>query len=227
MINTNDQSKLKWFLLGVISTLMFLVFVIFCLLYFFTPIIKMDESTGRVDILGGMVQLQAKNVITQLSKENSFVFGNISGVETIDRSIETVEIHFGSGEVRVDYNASDEINWDCDGAGKAAKTKVSARNEKFILDFTSALVDCDLSMPNKKLIIEANYGDVLVKAPKKDLTIRLQKGSVSLGVNPEVEYKYDLRASGGSSEEFVSSENAAKAVLVDVEVTMGEINKLD
>lgn len=226
MLKAYDNSKLKWFLLGVVSTLLFFILIIFGLFYFFTPLIKVDESTGNVEIFGGMVQMQAKNVITQLSKENSFVFGNISGVETVHPQIEMIEIHFGSGEVRVDFNATEELNWDCDGAGKAAKTRVSERDGTFVLDFTSALVDCDVSVPLKKLTVEAHYGDISIKSPQKEVHVRLQKGTVLFGADPDVDYKYKLSASSGSSEEFVSSESAS-AVLVDIEVTMGEINKLD
>lgn len=225
-LSSSQSSPLKWIVIGALGTIGFLIVLVISLLFFFTPLLKIDESTGRIQLLGGAFDIQAKNVITRLSKEGSFVFGSMEGVRVLSPTIKSVEVQFGSGEVRIDYNSSEEINWDCDGAGKSAKADVLEKDEKMVLDFSSALVDCDISVPQKNLKISAILGDIVVKAPPRDLSIKLEKGNVELFPDPQIAYVYNLKATKGDTEDFESSKDAT-AVRIDVEVTNGEIIKLD
>lgn len=220
-------SVLKWVVIGGLGVLGFLIILVVSMMFLFTPLLKVDEKTGRVQIFGGLVDIQAKNVITQLSKEGSFVFGDISGVESLSPAVQSVEILMGSGELRVDYNAGDEINWDCDGAGKAAKTQVSEKEAKMTLDFSAALVDCDVTLPQRALKIVGQSGEVQVRAPKKPLTIRLERGNVSLAPDEGTPYSYALKAPEPPTAEDFPSSTDKNAVSITVEVVDGEISKLD
>lgn len=221
------NEKVKWIFVGIAGTLGVFALVVCALFFFFTPLLKMDEDTGRILVFGGLIDIQAKDIITQLSKEGGFVFGNIEGVETIPDAIKGVEIQFGSGEIRVDYNATSEINWDCDGAGKSPKKHVLDKEERIVLDFSSAIVDCDISVPQKPLQITAIFGDIVVKEPTQDLSIKLEKGTVSLGLKLKEEYSFALVASQEvSKEDFISSKKK-DAISIQVEVSDGDISRLD
>lgn len=221
------HSHFKWMVIGILGTLGLIVAFISFMAFLFTPLLKVDETTGRVQIFGGLFDIQAKNVITQLSKDGSFVFGSISGVQALAPEIRAIEIRMGSGEIRVDYSEGQEINWDCDGAGKDSKTSVDAKTETMVLDFSSAFVDCDINLPEKPLNIIAIAGEVTVRNPRQPLSIKLERGSVEIAPDPETPYKYDLKAAEEvSADEFLSSESP-QAVPISIQVIDGEISKLD
>lgn len=223
----SHSSVFKWVVIGVLGAFGFLILLVVALMFLFTPLLKVDESTGRVQMFGGLVDIKAKNVITQLSKEGSFVFGSIAGVEPMGANIKSVDILMGSGELRVDYNTGDEINWDCDGAGKAAKSQVLETDSKYVLDFSAALVDCDVSLPHKVLKIIAQSGEVQVSGAKQALTIKLDRGVVSFLPEPTTIYNYSLKASESPSAEEFPSSSDKNAIPVSIEVIDGEISKLD
>jgi hypothetical protein len=222
-----QASVFKWVVIGILGAFGFLILLVVALMFLFTPLLKVDESTGRVQMFGGLVDIQAKNVIAQLSKEGSFVFGSISGAESMGANIQNVEILMGSGELRVDYNTGDEINWDCDGAGKSAKSQVSEKDSKYVLDFSAALVDCDVSLPHKSLKIIAQSGEVQVSHPKQPLSIKLERGTVSFLPEASTSYSYSLKATDLPSAEDFPVSTDKKAIPVSIEVIDGEISKLD
>lgn len=225
--NEKNSEKIKWIVIGFLGSFAIFAGLIGLMIFLFTPLLKIDESTGSVQLFGGAFDIQAKQMITKLSKEGSFVFGNISGVETIPQELTVVEILMGSGNLRIDYNATDEINWDCDGAGKSSKTEAIPKENKLVLDFTAAFVDCDITLPQKALKVYAIAGDISVKYPKQPLFIKVERGNVELAPASGVDYKYTLKAQGEvSGDDFVSSENP-QSVAVDIEVIDGEIGKLD
>lgn len=197
------------------------------LAYMFTPLLKVDEATGRVQLFGGAFDIQAQKMITQLSKEGSFVFGTIAGVETLAADIKVVEVIMGSGNLRIDYNATSELNWDCDGAGKNSRASAVPEQGKLVLDFSAAFVDCDINVPHRALNIFAIAGDISVRYPKFPLKIKVERGDVEIAPAAETPYKFNLRAQGEvSNDDFVSSQDA-EAVSIDVEVADGDISKLE
>lgn len=221
-------SHFKWIVIGFLGCATLFALVLGILIYLFTPILKIDESTGRVQLFGGAFDIQAKKMITQLSKEGSFVFGNIAGAVTVAPEVETLEILMGSGNLRIDYNATAELNWDCDGVGKSAKANVLDAEKKLVLDFSAAFVDCDVTLPQKPLHVLAIAADIAVKYPHHSIVIKAERGTVELAPATGVAYKYKLKAQGEPflSDDFVSSDSA-EAVSIDIEVIDGEIIKLD
>jgi hypothetical protein len=219
---------LKWLVIGLLGTFTFFVAVIAVLLFSFTPLIKVDESTGRVQLLGGAIDVQAKNVITQLSKEGSFVFGSINGVEKLPDDIKDVQIKFGTGELRIDYNSTDELNWDCDGAGKSSTVKVMEAEGKAVLDFSMSFVDCDVSIPNKNVSIEGLAGQIEVRLPQQNLDIKFGSGEVNIKPDPKLGYIYDLKTGMGKiSGDFESTAKEGDGKKITVGIQTGQINKLD
>lgn len=223
----HSSSAFKWIVIGFLGTLGLLTALIVIMTFIFTPLVKIDESTGRVQFFGGAFDIQAKNVITQLSKEGSFVFGSISGVENLGPEVKLVEIIVGTGELRIDYNDTSEMNWDCDGAGKSARTQFIEKQGKLQLDFSAALVDCDISIPNKDIKVSAISGDIDIKAPKNNVYVKVDRGNVSFSPEPTVTYTYTLKASEPPLKEDFPSSDDKDAILISIEVIDGEISKLD
>lgn len=225
-----SHESLKWFVAGFISALACFFIAICILTYFFTPLLKVDESTGRIQLFGGLVDVQARDMITKLSKESSFVFGTIEGVYKVPPAAEILTVKFGSGDVRIDFNASDEMNWDCDGAGKSTKVVFDEAQKNVTLDLSSAFVDCDLSLPEIRLVVEGARGELELRKYRNDVDVRLGSGNVGLEPVENLPYSYDLKVGIGQVDSEISSDPApesSEAVKVKVEIKSGDIIKLD
>jgi len=222
------SNNFKWFTIGFISAVAIAAVVVTVLIYSFTPLIKVDETTGRVQLFGGAIDVRAKNVITKLSKDNSFVFGSIEGAEVLPDDVAGTVIKFGTGEIRIDYNNTREINWDCDGAGKNAKLDFSQKG-LVNLDFSAAFVDCDISVPYQPLKIEGNSGEINVRKVRAELDIKLGQGDVLLEPLPAAAYIYDFKTGSGSVDPELKSADATAAspIKVKVDIKVGDISQLD
>jgi hypothetical protein len=215
-------------IIGALGTMGFFLVLLGILFYVFTPVIKIDETTGRIKLFGGTVDVQARDVITKLTKDGSFVFGNMDGVEKLAPEIKNIEIKFSAGEIRVDYNLGEEMNWDCDGAGKNTKVLKDPQSGKMLLDFSAAFVDCDISLPSSRpLKISGGKGQIEVRKIASPLQISLGAGDVYLQPIEETAYIYNLRiAEGDSDPSFVSSPDG-NGIPVSVELKLGDILPLD
>jgi len=229
------HDHIKWFSIGFLSALGVVALAIVVLCYSLTPLVKVDETTGRVKLLGGLIDLQARDVITQLSKEGSFVIGTIEGVEKVPPEITLINIKFGSGQVRVDYNESDEMNWDCDGAGKDAQVNTLPEEKKVNLDFSSAFVDCDVSVPVRHVRIEGSNGQIEVRKIQADLDVKLTMGELYLDPILDKNYEFDLKVADGNVDDSLTSEDEVnkprvhreKTIKVHAEMKSGSIERLD
>lgn len=227
MQRASKNSALKWIVIGILGAFAFMIGLVIIVLVSFMPIIKIDEGTGRLQILGGAVDIQAKDVITKLSKDGSFVFGNMGGAEKLTAVNEKAYIKFGTGELRIDYNGTDELNWDCDGAGK--RSTITSVGDTLTVDLSAAFVDCDLSIPSalKKVSIEGNNGSVEIRNPQQELNVKLTTGNVSIAPDPDLNYNYTMKTGLGEVDASFVSKDEKKAIPVVVEVGQGEIERLD
>lgn len=224
---TTATRNLQWFLLGFVSAFFFLAILVSIALYSFSPLVKFDESSGKVSLFGGLMDIQAKTMITELSKDSSFVFGAIEGVSEVGAATESLEIKFSSGEVHVDYNPTNELNWDCDGAGKGAQIINDEKKKISTLDLSGAFVDCDISVPQKNLSIRGQSGKVEVENIKSPLEISLASGEVDLGLSPSHKYKTHLVVGDGDVASELESFASPAGTEVSVDMKFGHIGLLE
>lgn len=217
----------KWIVIGALGTMAIFVLFIGILIYTFTPLIKIDEGTGRVSLFGGTVDVQARDVITQLSKDGSFVFGAMDGLEKLSPEIKTIEVKFGTGEIRLDYNDGDDLNWDCDGAGKSSKFQKQAEQGRVVLDFSAAFVDCDISLPKRSIKISGNKGQVEVRKMQSPLEISLSSGDVYLQPMDGLAYQYTLNDGEDAESDSFTSSVDKNAIPIKVEIKVGSVLTLD
>lgn len=219
------SKNIQWFLLGVLTTLGFLACVVFAIFYFFFPFVQFDETNGRLSLLGGAFEIQAPSMISQISKESSFVFGKIEGVAPVPSEIKKIKLQFGVGEVRVASHASSEMNWDCDGAGKVAK--VEALDGVLSLDLRGAFVDCDLSLPLVAFELQGQSGEITIENIQAPVDIFLASGQVHLGFVNSQKYNLNLTVESGEVASSFDDLKSEDGLLVKVNVKVGEIDRID
>lgn len=218
--------NIQWFILGAVTTIGFITVVVGLVFYFFFPFIKFDESTGRLRVLGGVIDIQAKTVMAQMTKDSTFVFGSMEGVQKLSSSTKALAIKFDSGEVHIDYNSSAELNWDCDGTGKGARVVEDSASGEAILDLSGTFVDCDISVPHLKLNVDGQNGEIVIKNIQSTLDVRLVSGEVRLGFVDSQKYKLDLGVESGEISSSFDTLRNKEGIPVSVQVKMGQIGLL-
>ncbi len=194
----------RWFVIGFVSA-------IFCGVLAFGSYRALFEKT-----------------FSQISDEKSeFLLGNREGAEKIKSSIRLIEIKFGSGEIRIDSNSGDEINWDCDGVGKSTRLETDVEEASVRLDFSSAIVDCDITIPSRALKIEGLHGEVELRRISAPVDVHMINGELFLQPLKELLYRYELNIESGSVDESFESSSDPKAILIKAEMKYGTIETLD
>lgn len=224
----SNASVIKWLVIGFLGLIALCILFIGLLYYLFTPIVSVDQKTGTVKLLGGAIDVQAREVITTLSKQGSFVFGHIDGKEKLPSTINSIYFKFGGGAINVEYNDTlNEFNWDCDGAGKSSKLRFNEESGEAILDLSGAFVECGVTIPKMPILIEGLNGEVTIIDVQSPLTVKLINGEVKLKLSTDISYRYDLSVAAGTIQEGFESSEAQNAIPIKVEVQYGEVKKLD
>ena len=158
---------------------------------------------------------------------SEFSLGNREGAEKLDSTVEFIEIKFGSGEIRIDYSTGDEINWDCDGVGKKTVLEKDPSGKSVRLDFSSAIVDCDITIPSRSLKIEGLHGEVELRKIDAAVDVQMINGELFLQPRKDREFKYELNVESGSVDETFVSSTSVNSLLIKAEMKYGNIENLD
>lgn len=176
----------------------------------------------------GAYRTLIENTFSKISNEKSeFLLGNREGAEKISQAIRLIEIKFGSGEIRIDSNSGDEINWDCDGVGKNTQLETDLEESAVRLDFSSAIVDCDITIPSLALKIEGLHGEVELRRITAPVDVHMINGELFLQPLKDLLYRYELNVESGSVAESFESSTDPKAILIKAEMKYGNIETLD
>ncbi|MBY0383681.1 hypothetical protein K2X05_00860, partial [bacterium] len=162
------------------------------------------------------------NSVTE-TDASEFSMGNREGAEKLDPAVKLIEIKFGSGEIRIDYSTGQEINWDCDGVGKKTVLEKDTSEKSVRLDFSSAIVDCDITIPSRSLKIEGLHGEVELRKIDSNVEVHMINGELFLQPRKDREFKYDLNVESGSVDEAFVSSSSANTLLIKAEMKYGNI----
>jgi hypothetical protein len=221
----------KWLIIGFLGTLSILCVTVVLLVWRFTPLIGIDEKTGRVQLLGGLIDLNGdgnlmingKKVDLESDKSKS-----VSGTQTIDSTrVHGVQIPFGDGKVTLKTSADKSVRWDCRFDGHHGSGQLLEKPGAMLMfDFGHAAeIKCDIQIPKTiKTYLDGNNGHVEIDKPENDVELNLTNGKVSIDPKKGVAYHYDLKVDRGIVEEFESS-NDPHAVQIKMKISNGAISK--
>lgn len=170
--------------------------------------------------------LSKLNSVSEIDN-SEFSLGSREGAEKIDSTVELIEIKFGSGEIRIDYSTGQEINWDCDGVGKKTILEKDPSEKSVRLDFSSAIVDCDITIPSRSLKIEGMHGEVELRKIDSNVEVHMINGELFLQPRKDREFKYELNVDSGAVDESFVSSPSPKALLIKAEMKYGNVESLD
>lgn len=236
----------KWLVIGFLGTVSILTLFVIILIWKFTPIIKVSEDSGRVEILGGMINVSGEHNmipgmhgprgpmhhgIPKIPGMHNFHFLKnfsdsvaVEGTKDIDRKkTDEVQIKFENGKVDITSSSDNKLVWKCRAEKDANIVEQSGKKIKIDMGKLDDGI-CSFSIPEKLKIVVNGENGLLSVAPKFDLDMKLDNGMVYL--HPfNMEYKFDLKVNNGmiTGAERYKSSDKKEAFKIKINVEDGMI----
>lgn len=218
----------KWLVIGFLGTFAMSLATLFILIWKFSPIVKVDEENGHVQILGGLIDVNEKKGKIKIGNAN--VNGNfklslseISGNKNLDENnISKVFIKSSNAEITVNASTSREFKYNCDLSGES-----DIRNEDntLFIDFSKGSnADCEFHLPKDiDFGLDSLNGEVTLIKLENNIDISLLNGEVVFKEKDSAEYNFDLKLTNGDAREFNNSSKES-AYKIKMNIQNGSIN---
>lgn len=221
----------KWLVIGFLGTLGLSVFLILIVIWKFTPVIDVDEKSGRIQILGGTIKVSGET----LKKIDQFTFDGNLQVRKVSRTfsvnpqeLKTLQFLFTNGKLEVKTAENNMLNLRCKLIGNFDGELVDQKKTAWIVDIRkSGISECELEIPqNITLEIKGSNGKLTLKEPRFNVRAEITNGDVEFEPHSEEKYRFKTQLVNGRVDQFESSTDA-NAREIEFEMTNGNIEKAD
>jgi hypothetical protein len=227
--NKNGAKWFKWLAIGTVGFFAFIFLSGIAIVWYLSPIIKVDEKQGHVRLFGGLIDV--KEDIGEIKigdvEINDLQDGHRSeGREDLTgKSIHTVKIPFNTAKIEIETNEDNVFSWKCKTTGnKAPEAQVSAGTLLFDLDSLN-LVKCTIGIPaGLATEVKGVNGHMDVDYPSGNVDIALTNGKVNVHPDPAKVYDFEVKVKNGLQDFFPRSRDK-NALKVKVSVVNGLVNK--
>lgn len=236
--------RLAYAVVGVFA--FFLLSTIFTIWYF-SPLIQVDEAAGRVRILGGLIDVNEKlgevkvgsvhingvpaeeTAWDDADTEADFSL-NVSGVSENqgDADLKTekvtrILIPFNTAKLELIASKDSHFRWSCKNVSNAPPPlTVNAGVMTFDLNAVN-LAKCDLHLPEGvKAELKGVNGALDIEKPASDLDINVTNAKINIEPDRSRVYDFEVKVVNGVQDKFGRSSDT-KAVKVKVDVVNGVV----
>ncbi len=223
----------KWATIGFLGTVGMILLFATVLVFKFSPIIDVDEESGRVEILGGLIKVDEGHgrfviggVRPDMEDDHSLIIaGVMDNVKA--KKLNQIELNFTNGKMGFAQSKGDSLTWHCKTKGTDDQGVVvqDGNTIRMNLDrFTGS--KCEVEVPEKmNLIVRGGNGKIEIEKPKFNVDVELSNGKVDIESDHSMKYKYDTRVVNGMnrSKLNIKSSNDPNALKVRVSLTNGVI----
>lgn len=215
----------KWLTIGFLGTFGILAVLFVTVLWRFTPVLKVNEDSGQVVILGGLIEINGASVEGSTSRNKSASADHsFDGDSQVDATkISTIKIDFTNGQFDISPSSDSKLHWSCTTKGGKPTASEENQSRAFVFNFKSTEVDCDIEVPQGiALMLEGSNGEVNLDRPQAQTAVKLDNGQIDVTPDETKQYKYEASVVNGSSQGAVSS-SAPDAIPLKLAVTNGNI----
>ncbi len=224
----------KWLAIGTVGFFALLFFSGIMAAIYLRPFVKVDESTGEVKILGGLIDINVKDEMGQV-KIGEFTLSDkgidggvdINGEEDVGgKQVKTLVIPFNTAKLEIKHNTTTLLSWNCKAAGDSPDIATETQAGVMTLNLDKLnLAKCSLELP---IGIDVQFrgvnGHMDVDYPFANMDIELNNGKVKIHPDPGLAYDFDVKVKNGLKDFFPRSKDK-KALKVKVNVVNGLVKK--
>ncbi|MCB0421966.1 MAG: DUF1700 domain-containing protein [Bdellovibrionales bacterium] len=225
---------LKWLVVGFLGTFAIMVFGVILLVSQFMPIIHVDEQKGRVQILGGLIDVNSdlgQLEIGGLTLDNFDDENDVrvfSGTKSLkEGNWNSLEMKFSNGKARFEISKDEALHYNC----KVSKNREGSifnetDPERLVLDLSKmAYSKCTISLPRGiSTIVDGKNGKINIERPNGPFKIQLLNGKIDIEPNESLAYSYNLKVVNGKIDDFENDASEA-AIAIEASVINGAIKR--
>jgi hypothetical protein len=219
----------KWLAIGTVAFFGLVFFAGMSAIWYFSPLVKVDEDKGRVVLLGGLIDVNEK--IGKVKIGDMEVNGSLKddvevrGEKMLSGNVKSLKIPFNTAKLDLAPATGRTITWDCRAASSASpEVAVAAGVMTLNLDNLN-LAKCTVSIPlGISTFVTGVNGHMDVTKPGGNLEIVLDNGKVNIKPDPSKTYDFEVKVKNGLQDFFPRS-NAKGALKVKVSVVNGLVKK--
>ena len=224
-VKSPKHPVVKWITIGFLGTFGLMIFTFLVLAWKFSPIVKVDEKEGRVQLFGGIIDVREDSIGDSFSGEKT----EISGEEDLsDSSVNGIKINFLNGKVLIKRDDENKFQFECEVQGYKSKITPHKEDDSMVFDLHSVRgSDCDIKIPSGlKLAVNGTNGKVQLIELKNDISVNLTNGKINFSPEQNSEYKYQVSVKNGTFHKFLSSDSK-EAFEVKLSLVNGKIDNLE
>ena len=183
----------------------------------FTPLVNVDEESGRVILLGGLIDISEKTSKHSQSDKIKSTF------DIADKDYQMLQMNFSNVKATIVNNDDKKISYECTGLNHPTILK---DNKVFSLDFNQSPVKkCIFKIPkNLDLKVDATNAKFTLKKLNNNMNLSLINAKVKLLPDSLAKYFYNLQVLNGKIDTFEGSDDAS-AYKVTIKITNGKIQQ--
>lgn len=223
---------LKWLALGTVAFFAAIFISGIALIWYISPLIKVDKAQGRVSLLGGMIDVNedlGEVKVGNLTVKEAFDEKGsvqVEGARDLGKQVKLVRIPFNTAKLDLEAGKSSRLAWKCDISHRSVNPKVEVASGVATLNLDALnLAKCLISLPYGTMTeIRGVNGHMDVEKPSSALDIELSNGKVNIVADPKRTYDFDVNVKNGLQDFFPRSAST-DAVKVRVNVTNGMVKK--
>ena len=221
-------SVVKWLTIGFLGTFGIACAAVVLLIWKLSPLISVDEKNERVQILGGLIDVDGRAEKVKIGKGwtiDGMEASKFDGAKKLTAQTKEIRIPFSNAKLTVGASTDGQIHWNCQVVGTPGQTVATEAAGIFTLNLEKAMgAECDIQLPSLKSTIHGANGKVDLVRPQSELDVNMANGKVAIEQDQAKQYKFDLTVANGKVETFNSSD-AIGAIAIKVNLGNGEISR--
>lgn len=229
----------KWITIGVLGLAGITAIFVSVLIWKFSPILSVDEKSGRVTFLGGAIEiLDPKNAIDvpfrthiaewadEMAKLDQ---GDFAGSESMISKPPGYRIKFTNGQFEVTtLNKGLPATWDCDRFAVKQGTplpKAVWTDEGLNLDMSAALaMDCEIGVPTGVIfVLEGTNGSVVLDEPNFNAKVTMVNGRIRVEPKLGPDYNTKVSVQNGKADAWPTTSTKPSVPRIELSLTNGVV----
>lgn len=224
---SNKHPLIRMFLGFILAFLILFISSIALIIWKFTPIFKIDENSGRVIILGGLIDVEPD--------PGSFAFANNIAnkyegeLPMLSRNIDKLKITFSNAQFTFNNTSTDSIRWKCKfiPAIQDSTPTIEEIDQQIVMNFNNTKGSkCNFDVPkNIWLSINGINGKIKVEKAHYNINATLNNGKISFTPDQSSNYDISTNVTNGTTDAFTSIKDN-NAFKVNFAVLNGKISNI-
>lgn len=186
----------KWLTIGFLGTLGSLLLFCVLLIWLLTPIIKVDDQTDSVQILGGLIHVSgttSKDFLKDLKIESGFAVVNES--RELPAEIKNIQIPFSNGKFEFTTSADRTLHWSCKLSPQKGEADPVLSGDTARMDLSSlAGARCEFQIPKGILLkVEGSNAKIEFNEPQFNVEVSAANGKIDFEKAKNATYAIDAK----------------------------------